>query len=208
MDRRWVYAGLAVAGGVGLVKLLHRGPRVVSGQTRLLVVGDSLAVGLSPFLKCLATEQRVPFMATAKVGTRIDQWAQSSTLDAALASFQPTLALVSLGTNDSYMMGAPAARQKPWLDRLLGKLTAAGAEVAWIGPPTLPKLSTGTPDPALVGMLEATIPSSHWFASNTLAIPRGPDTLHPTARGYAGWAGAVWHWLSGPPGTGSCTPAS
>jgi len=198
MDRTWVYAGLAVAAGVGLAKLLHRGPRVLPGQTRLLLLGDSLAVGLGPHVQCLAADQRIPFRALAKTSTRVDQWAQSAALDSTLASWKPTLALVSLGTNDAYVAGA-ASRQKPWLDQLLAKLAAAGVEVAWIGPPTLPATSMGKPDAAWLAELQAAIPASHWFPSAALTIPRGPDNLHPSARGYAGWAGGIWHWLSGPP---------
>ncbi len=39
-------------------------------------------------------------------------------------------------------------------------------------------------------------PRYFYFHSEKLEMPRGPDNLHPTARGYAGWAGAIWHWLS------------
>jgi len=35
-----------------------------------------------------------------------------------------------------------------------------------------------------------------YFPSQRLTIPRGADQLHPTARGYAAWAGAIWQWLS------------
>jgi lysophospholipase L1-like esterase len=45
-------------------------------------------------------------------------------------------------------------------------------------------------------MLKAEIPSRDYFPSDQLAIPRGPDGIHPTARGYAGWAGAIWQWLA------------
>lgn len=204
VERRWVYAGLAVAAGVGLAKVMHRGPRVVPGKTRLLLLGDSLAVGLIPYIKCLASEQKVAFDGLAVVGTRIDQWAGSQKLVSHLASFQPTLVLVSLGTNDSYMRPDAAKRQAPYLETLLSKIAATQPELGWIGPPTLPQTSIGKPDPALRAMLQARIPAADWFSSSALSIPRGPDGLHPTARGYAGWAGAIWHWLSGPPGNGSC----
>lgn len=192
MDRRWVYGGLAVAAGVGLVKLIARGPRIEPGKTRLLLVGDSLAVGMKPHFAALAREHRVPFEAQAISGSRIDQWATSKKLAEKLATFHPTLAVVSLGTNDEYLKGDAAKRQRPHLDALLGKLQGAGAEVAWIGPPTLPKPASN----GIVPLLQHTVPPTHYFHSETMPIPRGPDKLHPTARGYAGWAGAVWQWLS------------
>lgn len=193
MDRRWVYAGLGVVAGVGLLRVLWPSrPRVTPGETRLLLVGDSLAVGLGPPLRALARDQSVSFEQLAKEGTRIDQWAGSQKLTERLAAFRPTLVLVSLGTNDEYMMGDGGARQAPHLDQLLSKLQAAGAEVAWIGPPTLPKAGSN----GVLALLRARIPGSHYYHSEQLTIPRAPDRLHPTLKGYAGWAGMLWQWLS------------
>lgn len=194
MSRRtWIYAGLGLAAGmsaVGLVKLLS-GPRIVRGKSRVFLLGDSLAVGLKPHLTMLARESRVAFEALAKEGTRIDQWANNAALLQRLEQFRPTLILVSLGTNDEYLSGNAPARQKPYLARLMSHLEATGAEVAWIGPPQLPKPSNG-----IVALIRGSIRDSHYFPSANLQIPRGPDGLHPTARGYASWAGALWRWLS------------
>lgn len=194
MERRWLYAGLAVVAGVGLTTLIRRGPKIVPGKTRLLLIGDSLAVGLGPPMQAIARDQKIPFDAVAEVGTRIDQWATRPDLDQHLAAFHPTLVLVSLGTNDEYMQGAGVvSRQAQKLQALLAKLHAAGADVVWIGPPTLPKPQSN----GIVPMLKATIPASHYFPSDTaLTLPRGPDQIHPTVAGYAGWAGALWQWLS------------
>lgn len=191
-DRRWVYAGLGVAaigGAVGLVRFM-RAPRVRAGKSRVFLVGDSLAVGLAPHLKALFEEMRVPFAQVSKSGTRIDQWANSEVLQNKLTEFKPTLILVSLGTNDEYVPGDAVSRQRPYLEALLENVGIHG-EVVWIGPPTLPKKSNG-----ITELLKDEIPSSHYFASDQLSIPRGPDKIHPTARGYAAWAGSIWRWLS------------
>jgi len=164
--------------------------RLHPGQTRLLVIGDSLAVGLSPPLRDLATSARMAFEATATVGTRIDQWADSAGLGQTLGSFRPSLTLISLGTNDEYLTGTDAvSRQREKVRVLLARIKAAGSDYVWIGPPTLPKPSNG-----IVSMLRDEIPSSHYYPSDALEIPRGSDGIHPTARGYAGWAGALWRW--------------
>lgn len=190
VDRRWVYAGLLVAAGVGLVRAL-RGPRVETGKSRVLLVGDSLAVGLGPPLRALAKDQRVAFDVLAKEGTRIDQWAGSQKLTERVQVFKPTMILISLGTNDEYLMGDGGTRQAPYMDELLKKLSTA-APVVWIGPPQLPKKASN----GVVAAIQQRVPTSHYFPSQLLAIPRGPDALHPTARGYAGWAGSLWQWLS------------
>ena len=206
-SKQWLYAGLVLMAGLGVVKLLN-GPRIRKGM-RVLLVGDSLAVGTAPHFAALAKEAGVEFKSLAKEGTRIDQWASSAELANLLNAFQPDLVLVSLGTNDSFMQGGDAAtvaRQKPQLEKLLALLTqwprkkdyGLGPEhLVWIGPPTLPK----PPSPGVSRMIQdaagnAISPRFHYFHSENLLLPRGPDNLHPTARGYAGWAGAVWHWLS------------
>lgn len=191
MDRRLLYAGLLVAAGVGLARAF-RGPRIEPGSTRLLLVGDSLAEGLGPPLQAMANEANVPFSKIVRGGTRIDQWAGSQKLTERIDSFRPTMVLVSLGTNDEYMTGSDVAeRQAPHLERLLSRLRSGEAEVVWIGPPRLPVSSKG-----VVPLIRRTVPKSHYFPSERLTIPRGPDSLHPTLKGYVGWAGAIWRWLS------------
>jgi len=165
--------------------------RLVNESTRLLLIGDSLAVGLGPHLAGLADEEAIEdFLAVAHSGTRIDQWAQSSELDRTLEDFEPTLVLVSLGTNDAAAFGQGAAdRQEPYVRELLDLLEEAGATVVWIGPPEMP-----FDDEELVQLLEDEAPK--YFDSGRYDIPRGPDDIHPTAAGYAGWAGQIWAWLT------------
>lgn len=191
-NRRWIYVSLGLAAGYGLVRLMF-GPRIKPGETRLLLVGDSLAVGLAPYLKDLAAAERIQFSSLATVGTRIDQWSDNAALRERLQSFRPTVVLVSLGTNDEYMGGKDVVeRQQAHLVRLVGLLMTAQPEhILWIGPPALPKPTNG-----IVPMLKEQIPGRDYFPSDQLTIPRGPDRIHPTARGYAGWAGAIWQWLS------------
>jgi len=193
VNKSWMYAGLAVAAGVsavGLVKLLS-GPRIVPGKSRVFLLGDSLAVGLTTPLRALSAEASVPFEALAKEGTRIDQWAQNATLYQRLQAFAPTLILVSLGTNDEYMGAGAPERQDPYLQALLKNLRAIAPDVAWIGPPKLPRASSG-----ITALIRSRVPNSNYFPSENLEISRGPDGLHPTARGYAAWAGSIWRWLS------------
>lgn len=168
-------------------------PRLKPGESRVLVIGDSLAVGLSPYLADMAKQERIGFSSLAIVGTRIDQWSDNAALKERLTSFRPTIVLVSLGTNDEYLSGSDAVtRQQAALRRLVALLMTASPEhIIWIGPPTLPKPTNG-----IVAMLQDAVPSRDYFHSESLTIPRGPDGIHPTARGYAGWAGAIWQWLS------------
>lgn len=204
-SKQWIYAGLVLVAGLGMARLLN-GPRVRKGM-KILLLGDSLAVGTAPHFSALAKEAKVEFKSLAKEGTRIDQWASNADLARLLSSYQPDLVLVSLGTNDSFMQGTGVvAKQQQALEKLLALLTqwprtngsGRGPEhIVWVGSPTLPN----PPNPGISKMIQdsaggAISPRYHYFHSERLQLPRGPDNLHPTARGYAGWAGAIWHWLS------------
>lgn len=196
MDRRWILGGLAVAGGIGLVRLLTAHPKI-RDDTRLLLIGDSLAVGLGPHMKQMAAEVRVPYVGKGVTGSTIQQWAKSDNLRRTLESFQPTLVLVSLGTNDAY--GFTAQQVMAPTMALVQLLRATGAEVVWIGAPLLPERASGQPlSTATLAMIEtkADDEGAYFFDSDPLQIPRGPDGLHPTVGGYAGWAGAIWHRLT------------
>ena len=195
ISKSWLYGGLILAAGFGMMRLASA-PRLKRGM-RVLVVGDSLAVGMGPHFQSLGKESGIDVKVQASVGTRIDQWAGSTKLQQALESFRPNMVIVSLGTNDEYLTGSDAvAKQQAALERLIAKFQSAGVEhIVWVGPPTLPKQSNG-----ITAMIQEAAgglsPRFHYFHSERLEIPRGPDKIHPTARGYAGWAGAVWHWLS------------
>jgi len=192
VDRRWIYGGLLLAGGIGVARLVTAHPKV-RVDTRLLLIGDSLAQGLSPHLKELSTEEGVPYLGAGVSGTRIDQWIHSQWLDSALRDFDPTLVLVSLGTNDAYSNLEPhqiVEYTKALLERLGDEV-----EVVWVGVPALPPTYGGrSPKVELLEAIEQEAP--YYFESHDLEIPRGPDGLHPTAHGYAGWAGSIWDWLT------------
>jgi lysophospholipase L1-like esterase len=197
VTKAWIYAGLIVAGGIGVAKVVAR-PLIKRGG-RLLLVGDSLSVGLAPPLKALAVEAGVDWAYVGETGTRIDQWAgnsaQGGKLNALLASFQPTLVLVCLGTNDEALKKYNAstdvlAKQRPYVEQLLEKIRAAGADVAWIGPPTL-----AFQIPEFRAWLKAKMGGRHWFPSDKYDIPRQPDGIHATVKGYAGWSGLIWQWI-------------
>lgn len=198
MDARralWIYAGLGLAAGVGLVMASSSsstaaptgGPGPAGGPApggvpllrpgdRVLLIGDSLAQGLGTPMKQLLGND---FRADGRVGTRIVDWAPYQ-----VPAPGPNLVLISLGTNDMRMMD-PTTEQSA-LAALLAKFR--GTRVAWIAPPTMP-----FPDRGVRAMLaRAGVPI---FPSDSLVIPRGPDQIHPTVIGYAGWAGNLVTWL-------------
>jgi lysophospholipase L1-like esterase len=189
--RLWLYTGLALAAGVGLVSAASK-PKtlpepikpVLKPGSKVLLIGDSFAQGLAPPLKQLFSEHGMLFLADGRIGSTIQQWASQPWLDAALAKGKPDVVLVSLGTNDMKLVDPML--EKPALANLVSKLKQSAGSIVWISPPSLP-----FPDRGVRSML-ADMPAFH---SEALSIPRGPDAIHPNIAGYAGWAGALFRWL-------------
>ena len=153
-----------------------------------MLVGGTFAHGLAPPLRALARDQKVAFdVALPPHGgkpLRTDEWAARPELAAKLVTFKPTLVAVALDVGAPDLVGK--ARQAAALKGLVLALQRSGTETAWIGPPTAP-----------AGARARGEPSRRYFPTATaLTLPRGPDGLQPTVAGYAGWAGAVWQWLS------------
>lgn len=189
--RLLAYTGLAVGAlTVAAAAMMSGRPKVEPGS-RVFLLGDSFAIGLSRPMSALARDSKVSFDWMATSGARIDQLSSNSSLYQRIVRFKPTHILVSLGTNDEYMNIDARVKQAPHLKRLLQNLRSY-APVFWIGPPKLPKATTNGTIPLILDE----VPSSHYFPSQDLKISRGPDRLHPTTAGYALWAGEIWKWLT------------
>jgi lysophospholipase L1-like esterase len=187
MDRSWILAGLLLLGGYGLVRLTSQGVRLKAND-RLLLVGDSLSLGLAPHLQALARDAKLPFLALGQNSTTIDHWTRDARLTEALAQFKPTHVLIVLGTNDAFT-SQPLKTVEAQVRKLLDKIQAAGATPLWVTPPKLPPKARQD----VLQLLDASTPNR--FQSRDLALPQ-PDGIHSTPRGYAGWAGAIWAWLT------------
>jgi len=194
--RLWIYAGLALAAGVGLVSSSSSpGPtqapkplRKLGPGERILLLGDSIAQGLAVPMKQLAISGGVAFASDGRVGTRISQWASQPWLTQDAKAFLPTLVLLSIGTND--MLLPDPSTEMSALAKLVSDMKQGSSQVVLIAPPTMK-----FPDRGVRSMLQSTgLPI---FPSDSLSIPRAPDGIHPTPAGYAGMAAQIWKWLGG-----------
>lgn len=190
-DRTWLYAGL-IAVGVGAY-LVSRGPSIKRGG-RLFLFGDSLAEGLAAPLAALSRDNGITFSAATKVGSTVREWMAPGTLQTKLLAglaTRPTLALCSLGTNDEYLSLDSARAEAPMLTTLT-EVVRGVSPLGWIGPPSLPRKGNG-----FSALIREQVKASHYFDSARYDIPRAPDGLHPTVKGYSGWAGQIWLWVHG-----------
>ena len=188
-------AGLLLAGlGAAALGLLYavlggKSKKLAPGRLPTVLVGDSLAIGLTTPLRMAG----LPIHSIAIGGTTIAYWASTgkARLDAELAS-KPTSIMVSLGTNDAYNVDSYAPIVTPITAAFLKRLSDAGAFVFWIGPPKLPTSYNGhTLSQSVLSTIRAVVDASQdaiWIDSSALNIERQSDQLHPTEAGYAQWA--------------------
>lgn len=91
------------------------------------------------------------------------------------------MVLVSLGPCST------ASRLLPVLHATLAEARHVGSTLVWIRPPDA---NAGTKALRIV-LRAARIPSFHSEAIHVHMSANGK----PSARGYAGWAGALWRWI-------------
>jgi lysophospholipase L1-like esterase len=187
---------------------------------RVLVIGDSLAVGVQPLLKSAMTQKGVGgFSGIAVGGTNILQWsdnnyAEGKAMEAALANFRPTLVLISLGTNDEASRGYKDWRGRDWNSAdLAAKRVGPNASIAaqrakaiarlarklsvtksvWIGPPASPE-RIWPMDRAFRELIASTW-QGRYFDTEAVAPAKAGDGIHFTGGGNRVWADAIMLYL-------------
>jgi len=128
----------------------------------IVVVGDSLGLGVGPAMKRLGV-QNVRVLAIK--GTRASWWAEGTRWEEALRGART--AVVSLGSNDI------AGKKSPWstLQALDTRARKLGVRVLWLVPST-----------DLWSDQTAVVPGE---AISLVGAEQAPDGVHLTARGYA-----------------------
>lgn len=170
-------------------------------MVRVLLVGDSLALGLTSPLAAEAKKYGIDLHGDGRTGTTAKQWVTGGWLAKDIADVQPGMTLISLGTNDA--MG-DLSNFGSEIQTLIDQATSGGGVVGWIGMPSFDPEKThfppGNVDKArqiLKDTLSArgiqVFPSdAHTFA------PRAPDGIHMTPASYAAWASDVAGWAHFP----------
>ena len=190
MDKRYLYAAGGVAALLGLLLVSRAsadaGPTPVAKGGKILLLGDSLAVGLTAELKKLAEASGYAFASSAQVGTRSDQW--EARIAPILTAEKPSLVLVSLGTNDAAM--GPAAPQQDVHIGNVAALLSSGPSLVWIAPPSLPARLNDGPIRESINRHAANV-----IDSRSMTFYRAPDGIHASPSGYASWADQIWQVL-------------
>ncbi|NBW09559.1 MAG: SGNH/GDSL hydrolase family protein [Caulobacteraceae bacterium] len=164
--------------------------QVPPGST-VLLIGDSLSVGMSDeFKRVTMADGYIPIV-HAVVGSNTHQWLQWSKRDFDI--YRPDLVVVSLGTNDASFQESFARTRLDEYCLFLEDAASRGIKVVWIGPPKLRNHKV-TPSEAVVRKaIQGCIPN--YYDSQALNIPQ-PDDIHTTPQGYKLWFDAVWKWAT------------
>ncbi len=154
-----------------------------SGEN-VLLIGDSLAVGLAGRLGALVSEAGGTFSGQGVNSTTVHDWAPRM---GSLGS--PTVLLVSLGTND--MRGGRSDFSGD-VASIVDAGKSAGARVYWISPPKMP-FSEGSIRSELASTLASRgVPLFH---SETADYARAADGIHMPPSGYSAWGSDIFAWL-------------
>jgi hypothetical protein len=197
--RGWIYAGLGLAPGVGLVrvapepglvpanqaptKLLPSGQPVRAVGTRVLV-GDAMAAGLGPAVGALARDQGMRFAALHVTGSDPGLWATDQALIARVRSLGPVVLVASFTGPWKNPLASGAD-----LSRFCATYQKIVSRIIWLEPPASPLF----PDPGVRKLVEAS--GLRVFPTRALRLPLGPDGKLPTAAGQAALAGTIWRWI-------------
>lgn len=178
--------------------LLFCHPMVRHGD-RVVLMGDSQAEGLSMVMPRLAAADGVALLPVFVSGSSVRQWAEPATQGwnitdewKRIRAFEPTVILVSLGSNDSYSGPQIKEIDRPYLGDLLAMLEETGArKIVWIGPPKLARASAGLD--AFVVLVRST--GVLYYDSRKVDIAMEPDQLHATGKGRKTWGSWLWNKL-------------
>lgn len=177
--------------GVGLVAAAAAFFARQQSKAPILLIGDSLGVGLATSLQTLG----LPLQSIAADRTNVDieYWAitADTKLKAALTP-KTTMVVVSLGFDDAYKPSTYASIAADFTRELLALLTSNGAQVIWIGPPKLPASYDGRSlHPEVLEAIRQVVDATDgaiWLDNSNVNLPRQDDNLHPTSEGYSAWA--------------------
>jgi lysophospholipase L1-like esterase len=162
----------------------------IKSGTTVLLVGDSLAVGMTNEVRYQSKSSGFNTAVHAIGGTSTHQWLHLITAD--VKKYRPTLVLISLGTNDSARNFDSTKRSTAIYKTMSSLAGSTGARVVWIGPPALPQLlsnSSKVKDAIKQTMI------NNYFDSDKIVISMSHDKIHPTTAGYTFWTRELWKWL-------------
>lgn len=175
--RDWVYAGLAHPARIVIARA-STGRRLAPGA-KVVLVGDEHAAGIGQFLGRLCMDSKVNCRFEWERSAVLENWATPDRLQK-IRDSKPSLLVGSFRPK--------SADPQIVASKLKDVLKAMGAvPVVWV----LPLERDPQADALALALPSVGVPAFH---SESIEVHRS-QTGAPSARGYAGWAGAIWGWI-------------
>jgi lysophospholipase L1-like esterase len=153
---------------------------------RVLLVGDSMAEGIAPFLQRRVEAAGGLWTSQPEQSSTIIWWQGSGKLRALIAQHRPDIIFIALGSNELFAQDAES--RAPLIRTMVSEI--GRREAYWVGPPSW------KPGSRLVPVIEENFQAGHFYNSDTLDVPRGKDGKHPTLQGYERWVELIWKWYA------------
>jgi hypothetical protein len=156
-------------------------------RQRILLTGDSMTERLLFSLIKYCKHNQHEFLAIPIYSSTTQSLAQSDTLDKLINKFQPTLILLTLGSNELFIPKIKVERAK-YVETILQKFK--NCKFIWIGPPNWAK-DTGIND-----LIISYVGKNRFFDSRYLTLARDKDGAHPTFQAGKFWADTLAQWVT------------
>jgi lysophospholipase L1-like esterase len=163
-------------------------PVLKPGST-VMLIGDSLASGMSEEFRNLAKKNGYRPVTHSIVGSTTKTWKSLVVSD--LKVHKPSLLVVSLGTNDAAGFNDVERNPNVFLE-FMRAADSTDAFVVWIGPPAI--TSKRLPRLDEVRSLIKTV-APIYFPSEDVELDLF-DGIHTNAVGYRFWIRHIWSWMS------------
>ena len=195
MNIPFLFVALSVAAvGAGIAVFATRKPWL-RPEDRLWVIGDSLGVGLIPFMKSHGDNDNISVSGFAIGGTNIMQWSQKITPQA-IQDANATAVLIILGSNDAAASEDYVFKKAPhYAHELVRSLQSQGIKVWWLAPGQTGALKYSEQIRSMLAGLSFSEGIEEHEPPDS--IEYSPlDGVHPTPKGYKDLADWIWQRMT------------
>ncbi len=192
MNLALIIAGITTVAAIGIGMAVRASRRAwLNTDDRLWVIGDSLGVGLLPWLMKLGDRDGIQVYGTPVGGTNIRQWATKLTPEA-VRDADATAVLIVLGSNDAAASEEYVTKQAPYYaHELVRNLQAAGLKVWWLAPGETGALKHSISIRTMLSAMSFSEGIEEHEVPDWIPYSQA-DKIHPTPSGYQSLAAWVW----------------
>jgi hypothetical protein len=147
---------------------------------KIFILGDSMGEGIAYGMQSIKKSYHLDVQSIAKCSTTTLYWMKNHELEAKIQTYKPKIVLVILGTNEWNGVNNGTKLRIMQLHDRLEKLDVSSI---WITPPV--------PNSDQFYEMVRDVYGDNAYDFRNIDLPRGPDNIHPTIKGYIVWSKAI-----------------